>query len=166
MPTKQVVNRPLGRPGKVKPVVEEPEDFVVQKLEEVNKPALPKPVDESLLPKTPAAPGYVWVYNRLPADYTIDFDSKPQMFGPNEFKQIPADFAHHICNWSVIQLPASGPPVRVLVLEGKKGYGVSFKSKERPVELIDRSQTDNPLGRGTGGVPTKAKLLHIGQAFE
>jgi len=146
-----------GRPRNVKaPVVEAAPVPTHVEYEEVNKPA-PLP-EATSVPSGPIPPGWRMVYNRLPEQYQIDFDSKAQKFGPNEFKLVPADIAPHICNWSIIQLPASGPPVRALVLDGKKGYGVPFQTKA-PVEMIDRA--GDPRTH-VDGVPVKPRLIHIG----
>jgi len=147
------VRRPRGRPRKnPAPVVDAP---TVTQYEEVNKPK-PAAATELQAPSGPIPPGWRMVFNRLPERYSIDFDSQPQKFEPNEFKLVPADIAPHICNWSVIQLPVSGPPVRALVLNGKKGYGVPFKTKA-PLELIDRAGDSRTK---TDGVTVTPKLIY------
>jgi len=127
-------------------------------LEAVNKPKPEEPEKTDLPP--PAPQGWRWVYNRLAEPYEAKFNSQPTVFEAHEFKQVSADIAPHICSWSIVQLPASGPPVRALALEGKKGFGVPLKVG-RPVEMIDRSSDPNPTGRGTGGIPTQPKLIYI-----
>ncbi len=118
------------------------------KLEEVGTPDQ-EPEQVELPP--PAPQGWRWVYNRLAESYEARFNSQPTVFEAHEFKQIAADIAPHICSWSIVQLPASGPPVRALVLDGKKGYGIPLKAK-RPQEMVDR-KTDDPFH--------KVKLIHI-----
>jgi hypothetical protein len=165
-PTVQVSepNDSAGEPSKVGSTDESPE-LVEHTLAEVNKPS-PLPMEKMIPAPGSARPGHKWVYNRLNSPYEIEFDSRPFAWQAHEFREIPTDVAHHLCSWSVLQLPVSGPPVRALALEGKKGYGAPFKTKERPVELIDRSVDANPMGRGTGGIPTKAKVLYLGQVIE
>jgi len=126
-------------------------------LEVVNAP---KRGPEPLPLPPPASHGKKWVFNRLPEPYEALFNSQPILFEPHSFREIDAMVAPHIVAWSIIQLPSSGPPVRALALEGKKQFGVPLGGP-RPVEMIDRSENDNPTGRGTGGVPTKAKIIHI-----
>jgi len=148
------IKRKRGRPRKIQvPVVDAP---TVTQYEELNKPEPPKPT-EFPIPSGPIPPGWRMVFNRLPERYVIEFDSQPQIFGPHEFKLIPADVAPHICGWSVIQLPAQGPPVRALVMDGKKGYGMPFKTKA-PIELIDRA--GDPRTK-VDGVPVKPTLIYI-----
>jgi len=148
------VKRPRGRPRKVQipagELVEQP------KLMEVNKPE-PSAAVGLPAPSGPIPPGWRMVFNRLSEQYQIDFDSQPQKFGPNEFKLVSADIAPHICNWSIIQLSTQGPPVRALVLDGKKGYGVPLKAKA-PVELIDRAGDSRTK---TDGVTVTPKLIYV-----
>lgn len=127
------------------------------KLEVVNTP---EPEEKGVELPPPAPEGWRWVYNRLPEPYEAKFNSQPTLFEAHEFKQVSAKIAPHICSWSIVQLPATGPPVRALVLEGKKGFGVPLKVG-RPQEMIDRSSDPNPTGRGTDGIPTKPKLIYI-----
>jgi len=132
------------------------------KYEVVGKPEAPEPEKLPLPGKAPF--GTTWVFNRLREPYTAHWDSKPIPFGPNEFLPVSAEIAPYIAAESVISFGRGSDVVRALVVQDKKKFGVPFKEgiTQYVTELIDRNKDPNPIGRGTDGVPTKPKLIHIG----
>lgn len=109
-----------------------------------------------------AAPrGSQFIYNRLNTVFEKMFDGMPYTFDPHEERLMSVDIAAFMSRTSAISYePVSGQTVFALVTPDDPFYGVPY---EQPFgkELIDRSVTDNPMGRGTGGIPTQAKIVEV-----
>jgi len=147
------------------PTPVESEPTTPYKYEVVGKP---EPAEPEKLPLPgKAAFGMKWVFNRLREEYTAHFDSRPIVFSPLEFQQHSIEIAGFIAANSIISFGRGSDTVRALIVEDKKMFGVPFKEgvtaqRDKVPEMIDRNKDPNPIGRGTGGVPTKPKLIHIG----
>lgn len=101
------------------------------------------------------------VYNRLSVEYEKFFDGVPYRWKPGESRLFPSDVAEFFERGSVVSLePMTGQEVRALVTHENPEYGVPYVA-ELGEELISREVSDNYVGRGTGGVPTKVKLLPV-----
>ena len=130
--------------------------------EEVNKPP---PEPEKLIFPHPgkAMRGNHWLFNRLREPFAADFDGHPEEFEANEFRQYPEAIARFLAYKSTFLFLANGKEVRALVLEHKKEFGVAYAEgvTAQLVEMFDRNADPNPSGRGTGGVPTKPKIIYL-----
>ena len=119
------------------------------------KPAL----TAETLPEAPS--GFTWAYNRLPEPYADQFDGRPYEFKSREYRLLPLDVANFLCNQSVISLNmAAGKGKRAITILGQPDFGVP-SDQPKGDELIDRSTGDNPIGRGTGGVKTRAAKVAV-----
>lgn len=106
--------------------------------------------------------GFQWLYNRLGRDFEMQFDLQPWLFEPHEMRLAPNDVARFLHHNSVVKVDlTTSSGVRALVPEGDKAFLVPY-DEDGSDELIDRSKNDNPLGRGTGGVKTRAVKVPVG----
>ncbi len=101
------------------------------------------------------------VYNRLAVPYEHFYDGQPQRWEPGESRLLPADVANWFEEKSVVSLePVTGQEIRALVTHENEDYGVPYVVDLGP-ELISRDVSDNYVGKGTGGVPTKSKIIPV-----
>ena len=112
-------------------------------------------------PIAPAPPGFRWVYNRLNEVYEDMFDHVPYTFKAHEQRLMQEDIATFLHAHSAISVDLkTNRGKAALVVDGDKNYLVPLEGG-RPEELIDRKSGDNPLGRGTGGLKTKAAKVPV-----
>ena len=124
----------------------------------------PEVTDEIELPDGKLPAGYVWVWNRLSRKNEQLLNNEPQDFDPYEFKVYPEDIA----KWLVANSEIVGGvghtysegTVRSLAIAGSQDYGKPL-GDYKPGEFVNRAADANPIGRGTGGLKTKFKLLEI-----
>ena len=160
-PTKSAVKAPTVKPPVAATAVEE--DAVPStpfQYEELNKPE-PEPTG-GLTPVGKAPRGWLWVFNRLQEPYGTPFDGHIEEFEANEFRCFPDATATFLAASSIFQIQGT-TSIRALALEHRKHFGKPFPKgvTAHTAELIDRKSDPNPAGRGTGGVPTTAKLIHV-----
>ena len=120
-------------------------------------------MDPSTLPTPP--PGFIWVYNRLEKTWDglpAQFDGVEYPFKPHEYRLMEQTVADFLYNQSIVSFDmAINKGRRALSLQGKPEFGEPMTA---PVsgELIDRSSGDNPTGKGTGGIKTRAAKVAVG----
>lgn len=106
-------------------------------------------------------PGSKWVYNRLNKSFEKFFDGIPYKFAAHAKMVLPEAIAEFLWRTSVVSYePASGIAVRALVTPEDSDFGVPYVVELGP-ELMSREVNDNYIERGTGGVPTKAKIVTV-----
>lgn len=106
-------------------------------------------------------PGMQYVYNRLPIAFEKFFDGIPYKWQPNETFALPTDIAEFMYRTSVVSYePVTGTAVRALVTPADNSFSVPYVAELGP-ELISRTVTDNYTQRGTGGLPTHAKIIAV-----
>lgn len=131
--------------------------------ETVNAPP-PVPEVVAYSPPRKAMRGNVWVFNKLNESFSVDFNSEPQEFEAHEFREYPEPIARFLAAKSTFMFQSNNKEVRALVNDGKKGFGEAHPdtvTAKGRIEMIDRGENPNPLGRGTDGVPTKPKVIHV-----
>ena len=105
--------------------------------------------------------GQRFVYNRLPFKFEKFFDGRPFEFDAHEEVSLPVEIAEFMYRNSVIPYePVTGEAVRALVTTEDEQYGVPYLNAIGP-ELLSREVSDNYIQRGTGGVPTTAKVVAV-----
>jgi len=105
--------------------------------------------------------GYMWVWNRLGKVFEKPYDAVPQIWEPYEFKVYPEDIARWLHAHTILTEDSFGQSaVRALAIEGMSGW-LEPLGDFSPFEHIDRSQGDNKIGWGTGGVKTKAQAMQV-----
>ena len=110
---------------------------------------------------TAAPPGFRWVKNRLERPYDGLFDGQTYVFSPQESRLMTTEIAEFLHNQSLISINASTyEGTRALALDGSLEFDVPITT-DRPLELLDRSDDDNPIGRGTGGLKTHAAQVRV-----
>ena len=124
----------------------------------------PEVTDEIKAPDGKLPAGYVWVWNRLDRVNERRLDNQSQLFDPYEFKVYPEDIARWLVAHSEIvggtgETYAVGT-VRSLAIEGSQDW-LKPLGDYKPAEFINRAADANPIGRGTGGLKTKFKLMEI-----
>ena len=114
------------------------------------------------MPALTAAPsGFRWVKNRLGRSYDGLFDGQTFVFAPQEERLMTTEIAEFLHNQSLISINASTyEGTRALALDGSREFEEPI-TMERPLELLDRSDDDNPIGRGTGGLKTHAAQVRV-----
>lgn len=114
---------------------------------------------------SPAPPGFIYLKNRSNQPYQDMFDGVTYAFEPGEVKllsdteQLPIATFLYTFSAAQVDLEANTGE-RVLVKQDDPKWDTTFDTKEL-VELVDRSYGDNPLGKGTGGLRTKATLIPV-----
>jgi len=113
----------------------------------------------------PAPPGFTWAYNRLETPWVgipAQFDGIEYPFKPHEYRLLTDAIAEFLYNQSIVSYDmAVNKGIRALSMTGKPGFGEPL-TKVVPDELIDRSSGDNPSGKGTGGLKTRAAKVAVG----
>lgn len=110
---------------------------------------------------TPAPPGFTYLKNRGTQRHEDLFDGRPYVFEPGEVKLLPDETAAFLHSFSLKQVNVErNTGERVLVKQDDPLWNTSLDTSEF-VELIDRSSGDNPVGRGTGGLKTKATVIPV-----
>ena len=105
--------------------------------------------------------GIRYVYNRLAVSFEKFFDGRPYKWESHEAIPLPEDVAKFMYSTSVVSYePVTGQAVRALVTTDDEKYGIPYVAELGP-ELISREISDNYTQRGTGGLPTKAKIVAI-----
>jgi len=137
-----------------------------EQYETIQKPTsrtTPEVTDKIEAPDGKLPTGYVWVWNRLNRVNERKLDNQSQIWEPYEFKVYPEDIARWLVNHSEIQGNVEGvaPGVNSLTLEGKKDW-LKPLGDFKPAEYINRAADPNPIGKGTGGLKTKPKMMDIG----
>lgn len=128
-----------------------------------------KKVFEASIAHPPA--GFRWIYNRLPRPYENQFDGMVYAFDANEYRLVTLDVARFLWSQSVISYnPVTGRGTRALALDPfssdklepneDAGFGEPLPEPKN-VELIDRTQDDNPMGRSTGGEKTRSAVVSV-----
>ena len=156
-------SRAAGLPKK-----EQPLGLSADEYEVIQKPTsrtTPEVTDTIEAPPGKLPTGYLWVWNRLNRPYERQLDNKGQCWDAYEFKV----YAEDIARWLVAHSEISGGAgvyynegaVRVLALENSKDW-LKPLGDYKPAEYINRNLDPNPLGKGTGGLKTKPKMMKIG----
>lgn len=110
---------------------------------------------------TPAPPGFAYLKNRGTRIYEDQFDGRPYVFAPGEIKLLPDEAATFLQNFSLVQVDLErNTGERVLVTQDDPKWDETVDTSEY-IELVDRSFGDNPVGRGTGGIKTKATVIPV-----
>ena len=145
------------RMGSIRKAEESPEVIPYNPLPEDQREDYTPP------PRTEPPPGFIWVYNRLPHVYEGMWDSNSFIFEANEYVLMALDVGNFLHSKSVISYnPTTGSAIRALAIKDSKGWGEPLTREEvEGVELIDRSDDDNPIGWGTGGIKTKATAMKV-----
>ena len=108
-----------------------------------------------------APPGFRWVKNRLSRSYDGLFDGHTFVFQPQESRLLTSDIAEFLHSQSLIRLNVSTyEGTRALALDGSREFEEPITTDE-PLELLDRSDDDNPIGRGTGGIKTHVARVRV-----
>ena len=106
-------------------------------------------------------PGVKFVYNRLPVAFEKFFDGMPYKWQPNETLPMPTHIADFMYSQSCVSYePVTGQTVRALVTPDDDHYGIPYTADLGP-ELLSREVSDNYTQRGTGGLPTSAKIIAV-----
>lgn len=110
----------------------------------------------------PAPPGFAYLKNRGSGTYEEQFDGRPYVFAPGEIKLLPEETATFLHSFSLVQVDLErNTGERVLVKQDDPKWDENLDTSEY-IELVDRSFGDNPTGRGTGGVKTRATVIPVG----
>ncbi len=148
-------------------VADSPLGLTEDQYEIIKKPTsrtTPEVTAEIKAPDGKLPDGYVWVWNRLDRVNHMLLDSKKQDFDPYEFKVYPEDIARWLVSHSELvggtgETYATGT-IRSLALEGSRDW-LKPLGDYKPAEFVNRAADPNPIGRGTGGLKTKFKLMQI-----
>ena len=159
--------KPSRGPKATAKTAEAPLGLTEDQYEVIKKPTsrtTPEVTDEIKLPDGKLPQGYVWVWNRLDRVNKKLLNNESQDFDPYEFKVYPEDIARWLVAHSEI-VGGTGHSysvgtVRSLAIEGSRDYGKPL-GDYKPGEFINRAADPNPIGKGTGGLKTKFKLLEI-----
>lgn len=104
--------------------------------------------------------GFRQVYNRLAEPYEKQFDGAPFVFAPHETRMLAQDLAEFLSDTSVFKYDMALSTVeKALVLDGDELFEQPYEGS-KPVELIDRSVDDNPLGRNSD-LKTHAEVRQV-----
>lgn len=119
----------------------------------------------------PAPPGFCFVKNCTTSVYEGKFDGVCYPFQPGEIRLLPDEAAAFLRTYSLLQYDPTDPygsSVRALARavnpetgSPDPGWDATLIDRQEIVELINRTHDDNPLGRGAGGVKTKATLIPV-----
>jgi len=105
--------------------------------------------------------GMRYVFNRLAFPFEKFFDGRPYKWESHEELPLPEDIAAFMYRTSVVSYePVTGIAIRALVTTEDDKYGIPYVAELGP-ELLSREVSDNYTQRGTGGLPTKAKLITV-----
>lgn len=120
-------------------------------------------MDLKTLPTAP--PGFAWVYNRLAKPWDgipAQFDGVEYYFKPHECRLLSEVVAEFLYNQSIVSFDMkTNTGRRALSLQSKPDFGEPLDAPATD-ELIDRTSGDNPAGKGTGGLKTKAARVAVG----
>jgi hypothetical protein len=110
---------------------------------------------------SPAPPGFAYLKNRGTLPYEELFDGQVYAFAPGEVKLLPEETATFLHSFSLVQVDLErNTGDRVLVKQDDPKWNESLDTSEY-IELVDRSFGDNPTGRGTGGMKTRATVIPV-----
>jgi hypothetical protein len=150
-----------GTAGKVEELASAEESAAVQATFEELTDAKTQGAAEQAVATMQTPPGSKWVYNRLNQPFEKFFDGIPYKFQAHAKMVLPDAVAEFMWRTSVVSYePASGLAVRALVVPEDTDFGVPYVAALGP-ELMSRAVEDNYIQRGTGGIPTKAKIVPV-----
>lgn len=115
--------------------------------------------------------GFRWIFNRLNRPFENQFDGMVYAFDAHEYRLVTLEVARFLWSQSIISYnPVTRRGLRALALDPYSpdqlepneaaGFGESLEEPKN-VELIDRSQDPNPMGRSTHGEKTRAAVVSV-----
>lgn len=148
-----------------------PEDLSIdelQRLLEVKRTQIAKDAKEEgkkVAPPTKAPAGMLWVFNRTPDTFIWQYDSLIYEIEGHDMMLFPERIARHGRKRSLLSLDLiANTALFKLVLEDDPKFGVPLRVVNR-LELIDRTNDDNPLGAATYG-KTHIRAIKVAGASE
>ena len=149
----------------------QPEDLSIEELqrllEEKRAQIAKDSKDEGkkVAPPTKAPAGMLWVFNRTPDLFIWQYDSLIYEIEGHDMMLFPERIARHGRKRSLLSLDLmANTAIFRVVLEDDPKFGVPLRVVNR-LELIDRTNDDNPLGAATYG-KTHIRAIKVAGASE
>ncbi len=110
------------------------------KINPLNNPGVPEFVKK-------AQTGFMWVYNRLPTDFSVTFDGKEEAWDPHEYKMVHLNLAK-FCERRAIHKwdPLGTRTIMALVDSKHKYFGIPLPQKDvaKGKEILVRNKGLGP----------------------